>query len=81
MRTVHLTLILIGVMIPALAQQKGKEWPKPRRPPDIANGTYGAKERNVFDLWKAKSNRPTPSVIFLHGALSSTAISRRWRPT
>ena len=24
-------------------------------------------ERNVLDLWKAKSDRPTPLVIYIHG--------------
>lgn len=38
---------------------------KPR--PDLANVKYGPHERNVFDLWKAKSAAPTPLVIFIHG--------------
>lgn len=36
-------------------------------PPDFANVKYGPHERNVFDLWKAKSAVPTPLVIFIHG--------------
>ena len=28
---------------------------------------YGAHERNVLDFWPAKSDRPTPLVIFYHG--------------
>jgi hypothetical protein len=35
--------------------------------PDVANEKYGPHERNVFDLWKAKSEQPTPLVIFIHG--------------
>lgn len=35
--------------------------------PDLVNVKYGTYERNVFDLWKAKSERPTPLVIFIHG--------------
>ncbi len=34
---------------------------------DIANGKYGPLERNVFDLWKPKSKKPTPLVVYIHG--------------
>ena len=40
---------------------------KPARPPDVAKASYGPHERNVLDLWKAKSDRPTPLVIHIHG--------------
>jgi acetyl esterase/lipase len=36
------------------------------RAPDAANVSYGPHERNVLDLWKAKSERPTPLVIYFH---------------
>lgn len=36
-------------------------------PPDFANVSYGRHERNVLDFWKAKSDKPTPVVIFIHG--------------
>ncbi|MCX7887531.1 MAG: alpha/beta hydrolase, partial [Verrucomicrobiae bacterium] len=39
--------------------------PKPK--PDLANVRYGPHERNVLDLWKAKSQNPTPLVVFIHG--------------
>ncbi len=35
--------------------------------PDLANEKYGPYERNVLDLWKAKSDTPTPLVVFIHG--------------
>lgn len=35
--------------------------------PDIANERYGPHERNVLDLWKAKSDKPAPLVVFIHG--------------
>ncbi len=38
---------------------------KPR--PDYFNQSYGPYERNVLDLWQAKSDRPTPVMIFFHG--------------
>src|SRR5262245_51313939 len=46
--------------VPALAQQE-----KPK--PDVADAKYGPHERNVLDLWKAKSETPTPLVVFIHG--------------
>lgn len=36
-------------------------------PPDLANVPYGPHERNVLDLWKAKSGKPTPLVVHIHG--------------
>jgi acetyl esterase len=56
-----------------IAKQKTAEAVKAGQPeperlnPDLANVRYGAHERNVFDLWRAKSDRPTPLVIFYHG--------------
>src|SRR5262244_2887446 len=44
-----------------------KKQARPLRPPDVANTSYGPHERNVLDLWKASSERPTPLVIFIHG--------------
>jgi hypothetical protein len=35
--------------------------------PTRANVRYGPHERNVLDLWEAKSSRPTPLIIFIHG--------------
>ncbi|MGD9724606.1 MAG: alpha/beta hydrolase [Pirellulales bacterium] len=35
--------------------------------PTLENVTYGPHERNVLDLWLAKSDRPTPLVVFIHG--------------
>lgn len=35
--------------------------------PDLANEHYGPHERHVLDLWKAKSDTPTPLVVFIHG--------------
>jgi len=38
---------------------------KPR--PDEFNCAYGPYERNVLDLWKAASDKPTPLLVFFHG--------------
>lgn len=41
---------------------------QPERPkPDQADVKYGPHERNVLDLWQAKSERPTPLVVYIHG--------------
>lgn len=35
--------------------------------PTIADAHYGPHARNVLDLWQAKSERPAPLVIYIHG--------------
>ncbi|MGQ9581880.1 MAG: hypothetical protein ACUVT8_13220, partial [Armatimonadota bacterium] len=35
--------------------------------PDETNVKYGPHERNVFDLWKAKSEKHAPLIVFIHG--------------
>ena len=52
------TLLLVS----AAAQDQRPALP----PPDVANVAYGPHERNVLDLWKARSNVPSPLVIFIH---------------
>jgi hypothetical protein len=48
----------------AQAQQRDR----PALPePDVANARYGEHERNVLDLWKARSQSPTPLMIYIHG--------------
>lgn len=36
-------------------------------PPTFENVSYGPHERNVLDFWQAKSDKPTPVVVFIHG--------------
>ena len=36
-------------------------------PPTFADVPYGPHARNVLDFWQAKSERPTPVVVFIHG--------------
>jgi acetyl esterase len=38
-----------------------------RPTPDFPDVRYGPHERNVFDLWLPKSDRPAPLVLFIHG--------------
>jgi acetyl esterase/lipase len=36
-------------------------------PPTLANVPYGEHKLQVLDFWKAKSDRPTPVLYFIHG--------------
>lgn len=77
-------LLLSLVSSPSLAQQKKKPAP-PQPTPTAAKLPYGKHERQVLDFWKAKSDRPTPLVLYIHGggwrggdksSLSGTLIQR-----
>jgi len=46
-------------------QQKRSRTPLPK--PAHANAKYGPHERNRLDIWPAKSDKPTPLVIYYHG--------------
>jgi acetyl esterase/lipase len=40
----------------------------PKNPtPTAADVRYGPAERNVFDFWQAKSDKPTPLLFYIHG--------------
>lgn len=54
------TLLATGVMAAPVARPA-------LPPPDLRDVKYGPHERNVIDLWKAKAEKPTPLVIFIHG--------------
>jgi acetyl esterase/lipase len=50
------------------AQKKDdKKPPVPAVKPTAANVSYGPHARNVLDFWQAKSDRPTPLVLCIHG--------------
>ena len=40
---------------------------KAKKTPTYANVSYGDHERNVFDIWLAESDEPTPLAIYIHG--------------
>jgi len=47
---------------------KGKNLPdRPPRPPSFEDVRYGPHDRNVLDLYLAKSDRPAPLVLWIHG--------------
>jgi acetyl esterase/lipase len=52
-----------SLILAVVLAQETQDKPKP----DLVNEKYGSNERNVFDLWKAKSDKPAPLVIFIHG--------------
>src|SRR5262245_16429938 len=58
-----LAVTLALLHAPAAPAQKKAELPKPSQ----GNVAYGPHERNVLDLWQAKSDKPTPLVVFIHG--------------
>jgi acetyl esterase/lipase len=65
---------LIALLLAPLAALRAADAPKPQaRPaaaanlPTEADVPYGEHERQVLDFYKAKSNRPTPLLFFIHG--------------
>ncbi len=62
-----------------LAKRKSPDGAKPSKPaattpaksggtePTFADVKYGPYERNVLDFWQAKSDKPSPVVVFIHG--------------
>jgi acetyl esterase/lipase len=72
-----LRILCVGVLLPAsLFAQPRRELPAP----DVANARYGPHERNVLDLWKAKSETPTPVVVYIHGGGFRTGDKRTLNP-
>jgi acetyl esterase/lipase len=60
--------IIIGLLLslmPLHAQAPKSSTATPN--PTHTNVTYGTHERNILDFWQAKSDKPTPLVIFIHG--------------
>ena len=49
------------------AQARPKPSPPKLPPADFQNVKYGPYERNVFDLWKAKSEKLAPLLVNIHG--------------
>jgi acetyl esterase/lipase len=52
---------------PARAAKKAKRAAGPEIKPDHADLSYGPHPNNKLDLWLAKSEGPTPLVVFIHG--------------
>jgi acetyl esterase/lipase len=60
---------LLLILLPSawLAQEPRQSAAPVKPKPDQENLRYGPHERNVLDLWLAKSDRPAPLVLFIHG--------------
>ena len=66
MQRLLLTALLVAIPVADASAQRKK---KKRRQiePTAANVAYGTHERQVIDFWKAKSEKPTPLVLYIHG--------------
>lgn len=66
-----LGLILTATIIssPVRAQRNTNQQPRQaaKPAPTKKNVSYGPHKRNVLDFWQAKSDKPTPLVIYIHG--------------
>ena len=47
-----------------------------QKTPTHANVKYGKDERNVFDIWLAESDKPTPLAIYIHGGGFRAAVRK-----
>jgi len=65
MRTWVMRTRTVGLCVAALLLSAALYAQQP--PPDLVNMSYGPDPAQVLDLWKAKSDKPTPLVIFIHG--------------
>lgn len=52
---------------PKVEKKEEKKLPAPSITPTAANVSYGPDPRNVMDFWQAKSDKPTPLVLCIHG--------------
>ena len=66
-----LAVVLLLVPSSVFAQAKTKKPKKPTTPrlePTVADFAYANdSERQRFDFWQAKSDKPTPLVLYIHG--------------
>lgn len=58
---------LLGPFANGSQAQQPKISDQAKPAPDVRAARYGPHERNVLDVWKAHSDRPTPLVVFIHG--------------
>src|SRR5262245_36042753 len=58
--------VLALLIIPALSLTLAAQFAS-RPSPDFDDVSYGRFTENVLDLWKAKTQQPSPVVVFIHG--------------
>lgn len=66
-RNILVLLAAAAIAVSAGAQEKKKKATPPPLPKTTATLAYGKHERQVIDFWQAKSDKPTPLVLFIHG--------------
>jgi acetyl esterase/lipase len=76
-------LILVPLLMCSINQTvagQPRAGDRPARPaPTVAGYSYGDDSpRQVFDLWQANSDSPTPLVLIIHGGGWTTADKRIW---
>src|ERR1041384_123773 len=59
--------ITSAVSLAAAAAETNNPAKPPLPPPTFGNVSYGQHERNVLDFWQAKSAKPTPLLLYIHG--------------
>jgi acetyl esterase/lipase len=62
-----ITITLVLGVRSSGAQPAKKPVPPQRPQPTVANLSYGSHQRQVLDFWKAKANKPTALVLYIHG--------------
>lgn len=71
MKTHRLMSVLATLLASLLVLGSGYAQKAPgaarKTPPDLVKVRYGTHERHVLDFWRAKSDKPTPLVVFIHG--------------
>ncbi len=68
MKTLSFVAAVALALIPAISDAQQPKARSASAPvPDLANEHYGPHEQNVLDLWKAKSEKPAPLVVYIHG--------------
>jgi arylformamidase len=60
------TLVLYTTVWLVAADAKAETAPA-LPPPQLRDVHYAEHERNVLDLWEAKSSKPTPLLVYIHG--------------
>lgn len=64
-RTLLGLALAIGLLSSGTSAQE--KLPPPQPMPTAANLAYGKHARQVLDFWQAKSEKPTPLVLYIHG--------------
>lgn len=52
----------------------------PKKTPSSSNVQYGEHERQIFDLWLADTDKPTPLAIYIHGGGFKAGSKEKLKP-